>query len=130
MDLRITRGFKDINHALFTDESILLGGASSISTSRFKLDMDCYCLDSASELNTGKCFIYSWNLSGLELSTITKIFGFKGSTKWVSFKYLGLSIFQGCPIGRDWYPLLDKFKLKMQAWGTSWLNLAGKTVLI
>jgi hypothetical protein len=31
---------------------------------------------------------------------------------------------------RDWLPQIDKFKIKMQAWGSSWLNIAGKTVLI
>ena len=130
MGLRTARGVRDIDHALFIDDSILLGGASSSSASRFELELDRYCLDSGSVLNTRKCFIYAWNLSGLELSMITRIFGFKFSMKWVSFKYLGLPIFQGFPIGRDWCPLLEKFKLKIQAWGTSWLNLAGKTVLI
>ena len=115
MGLRIARGVRDINHALFADDSILLGGASSSSASCFKLDLHRYCLNYGSELNTGKCFIYAWNLTGLELSTITRIFGFKGSMKLGSFKYLGLPIFQGFLIGRDWYPLLDKFKLKMQA---------------
>ena len=57
MGLRIARGVRDINHALFANESILLEGAFAISASRFKLELDRYCLDSGSELNTSKCFI-------------------------------------------------------------------------
>jgi hypothetical protein len=47
----------------------------------------------------------------------------------MSFKYLELPIFQKNPSVKDWIPLLDKFKNKLQTWGFSWLNLAGKTVL-
>ena len=130
MGLRITRVFRDINHALFVDDSLFLGGGSSDSASRFNLDLDRYCTDSGSEFNTGKCHIYVWNLSGINLRTITRIFGFKCSMKWVSFKYLGLPIFQGSPTGRDWIPLLDKFKCNMKAWGTLWLNFPGNFVLI
>jgi len=29
-----------------------------------------------------------------------------------------------------WSPIIDKIKTRIQAWGASWLNLAGKLVLI
>eukprot|EP00253_Pinus_taeda_P008467 PITA_08467 len=56
--------------------------------------------------------------------------GFIASLNSSSFSYLGLPIFRKLAYSRDWVPLLDKFKAKIQAWGFSWLNLGGKSVLI
>ena len=64
------------------------------------------------------------------MTSIAICWGFASSNQWTSFKYLGLPIFKKNPSGKDWIPLIDKFKNKLQAWGLSWLNIAGKTVLI
>ena len=40
--LRISRGVKDINHAQFVDDTILLGGASVQSTRLFKSELELY----------------------------------------------------------------------------------------
>jgi len=50
----MARGTKDINHALFADDTILLGGASRIIARRFKLEMNRYCNASGSKINLGK----------------------------------------------------------------------------
>eukprot|EP00253_Pinus_taeda_P006146 PITA_06146 len=47
-----------------------------------------------------------------------------------SFKYLGLPVFLKRAYSRDWLPQLEKFKIKLLAWGFSWLNITGKSVLI
>jgi len=52
--IRMARGTKDINHALFADDTILLGGASRIIARRFKLEMNRYCNASGSKINLGK----------------------------------------------------------------------------
>eukprot|EP00253_Pinus_taeda_P018328 PITA_18328 len=52
------------------------------------------------------------------------------STTWSSFKYLGLPIFNKRESSKESSPQLDKFKAKIQAWGSSSLNVAGKAVLI
>jgi hypothetical protein len=59
-------------------------------------------------------------------NSIARCFGFVASSNWTSFKYLGLPIFLKRALSRDWLPQLEKFKNKMQAWGFSWLNIAGK----
>jgi hypothetical protein len=46
------------------------------------------------------------------------------------FKYLGVPIFKAKPKASDWNLLIDKLKNKINSWGTSWLNLAEKVVLI
>jgi hypothetical protein len=43
---------------------------------------------------------------------------------------LGIPIFKETPKLVHWLPLLDKMKLCIQAWGATWLNLAGKVVLL
>ena len=40
--LRIAQGVKDINHAQFADDTLLLGGASPIIAKKFKEELDAY----------------------------------------------------------------------------------------
>lgn len=55
--LCIARGVKNINHALFVDDTLLLGAASLLIASRFKGVLDEFCMISGSSLNNGKCHI-------------------------------------------------------------------------
>ena len=121
---------KNINHALFADDSLLLGAASVPSAKIFKDVIDDYCHESGSSLNKGKCQMYCWNVLASTLQAISSCFGFAASSSWSSFKYLGLPVFQKYAASRDWLPLLDKFESKIHSWGFNWLNLAGKSVLI
>jgi len=130
MGLNIARGVKNINHALFADESLLLGATSLPTAKQFKDVVDAYCEDSGSSLNKGKCHIYYWNSTARSIQAISSCFGFATSSSWSSFKYLGLPVFQKRALSRDWLPLLEKFKFKIHSWGFNWLNLAGKIVLI
>eukprot|EP00253_Pinus_taeda_P001999 PITA_01999 len=130
MGINIARGVKSINHALFADDTLLLGTASLPSAKNFKEVLDDFCEDSGSNLNKGKCHIYCWNIKARMIQAISNCFGFAASCAWSSFKYLGLPIFQKRALSKDWLPLLDKIKSKIYSWGYNWLNLAGKTVLI
>eukprot|EP00253_Pinus_taeda_P029823 PITA_29823 len=130
LGLNIARGVKNVNHTLFVNNTLLLGAASARSASKFKEVLDDYSEATGSNLNIGKCKVFCWNISASTLSAIPRIMGFSASLNWSSFTYLGLPIFRKLAYSRDWAPLLDKFKAKIQAWGFSWLNLAGKTVLI
>jgi len=58
MDLNIARGVNNINHALFADDSLLLGAASVSSAKRFKDVVDDFCEESGSSLNKCKCHSY------------------------------------------------------------------------
>lgn len=87
-------------------------------------------MESGSSLNKGKCHTYCWNTPPSLHNTITRCLGFAASTEWTSFKYLGLPIFLNRAYSRDWFPQVEKFKIKLQSWGINWLNMAGKTVLI
>lgn len=128
--LRTTHKAKDINHAQFADDTLLLGGASLISTRHFKRELDIYRSISGSKINYRKCSIYGWNCSTKELSDIARLLEMDGNRNWESFKYLGIPIFKSKPKVAHWLPLLDKIKNRIQAWGASWLNNAGKVTLM
>lgn len=117
--LCIARGIKSINQALFVDDTILLGTATQMSARKFKEVMEDYCQASGSELNRGKCHVYCWNILAAIESSIARCLGFAASTTWTSFKYLGLPIFNKRAMSKDWHPWIEKFKAKMQAWGSS-----------
>jgi hypothetical protein len=130
MGLRISRGVRDINHAQFVDDTILLGSASIRSANKFKVELDKYQAISGSIINYRKSQIYGWNCTPREMTDITRILGIMGKTQWDSFKYLGVPIFKASTKSSCWAPLVDKIKARISAWGSSWLNPAGKLVLI
>eukprot|EP00253_Pinus_taeda_P001756 PITA_01756 len=124
----IANRFKGILPAIIPKNQ---GGVASVrSALKLKEVLDDYSEATGSCLNKGKCKVFCWNIFASILSAITRILGFSASLSWSSFTYLGLPIFRKLAYNRDWIPLLDKFKAKIQAWGFSWLNLAGKSVLI
>eukprot|EP00253_Pinus_taeda_P033311 PITA_33311 len=115
MGLNIARGVKNINHALFADDSLLLGAASLTSAKRFKDVVDAYCEDSGSNLNKGKCHIYCWNFNARSLQAISNCFGFATSSSWSSFMYLGF--------------LFSKKGLSVEIGCLCWKNLSPKSTL-
>jgi hypothetical protein len=72
LGLQIARGVKEINHALFTDDSLLLGEATVHTTSQFKLVVDEFCEASGSKLNAEKCHFYGWNVSQNGINAIAR----------------------------------------------------------
>ena len=101
LGLSIARGVRNINHALFVDDTLCLGTTSLHSTYTFKDVLNKFCDASGSMLNKGKCHVYSWNISSTLLTTISRCLGFAGSASWSSFKYLGLLFFFKSAFCRD-----------------------------
>eukprot|EP00253_Pinus_taeda_P001787 PITA_01787 len=108
--LRMVHQVKDINHAQFADDTLLLGGASINSAKSFKKELDSYREVSGSKINYAKSTVYSWNCSARELFDIARILQMEGSWDWESFKYLGIPIFRTIAKVAHWTPLLDKIK--------------------
>lgn len=60
--IRIARGVKEINHSLFVNDTLLIGGASNIISRQFKNVLDDFLDVSGGFLNNIKCGIYTWNV--------------------------------------------------------------------
>ena len=108
LGLRISHGVKNVNHAQFADDTILLGGASVASARLFKRELEKYQDASGSLINYNKSQILSWNCNPRDLADISRIIGIKGSSQWVDFKYLGVPIFKAAPKVSSWIPLMEK----------------------
>eukprot|EP00253_Pinus_taeda_P007428 PITA_07428 len=128
--IRMVPNVKDINDAQFADDTLLLGGASINFARSFKKELDIYKEVSGSKINYLKSTIYSWNCSVKDLADIARLLEMKGIQTWEFFKYLGIPIFKSIPKVAHWMPMLDKIKLRIQAWGATWLNNAGKVILM
>ena len=100
------------------------------TTRKFKNELDVYTEISGSIMSLIKSKIFGWNITPREMLDISRILGMEGCTNWEAFKYLGVPIFKSKPKDSHWNLLIDKLKNKINSWGTSWLNLAGKVVLI
>jgi exonuclease III len=128
--LKSSIGAEPLNHALFADDSLLLGGASIRIARAIDLVLKTYCRSSGAVINDSKSEIYSWNLSHQELVGISAILGFKGHENWERIQYLGLPIISGGNKRSVWTDLISKIKNKIAAWGGFWLTRGGKVTLI
>lgn len=61
---------------------------------------------------------------------IANILNFPFAEKWQTFKYLGIPICLKSLPSTSWNQILDKIKAMFHQWGSFWLNLAGRVVLI
>ena len=128
--IKIARGIDLINHALFTEDSLLLGGASMKITWDFNVILQNFCQSSSALINKNKSAVYGWNVEHLALLRIPYFFGFPGFVKWEKIKYLGLPLTLGSSPPSLWLDVLAKLKAKIASWGGQWLTKAGKLMLI
>lgn len=126
----IIRGTKGINHSLFADDTLLIGGASSLMARRFKIILDLFLQASGGKLNNNKCKIYTWNVPRHITQRISRILEIPAQLSWTHFMYLGLPLARESIKSEVWANLVEKMRGKLQGWGMQWLNLAGRTVLI
>jgi hypothetical protein len=128
--LKSSNGAEPLNHALFADDSLLLGGASFRIAKAFDSVLRNYCRTSGALVNESKSEVFSWNIGQPELTGIISILGFKGHAKWDRFKYLGLPIILAAIKDRFGATSYLKSNPKSLAWGGYWLTKGGKVILI
>eukprot|EP00253_Pinus_taeda_P005951 PITA_05951 len=119
-----------LNHALFADDSLLLGGVSTRIAKAFDNVLKSYYRVTGALINESKSEIYSWNAEQQEITNTPRILGFKGQAKWDSFRYLGLPISSGANKRCFWTHIISKIKSKITNWGGYWLTKGGKSILI
>ena len=93
--LKSARGVRVVNHAHLDDDTILLGGASTIIAERFNSVLSTFLNATDGKLNVTKSKVYGWNCPLGIMARISRILGFEGITTWNSFNYLGIPIFKG-----------------------------------
>jgi hypothetical protein len=59
--IRVVPNVKDVSHAQFIDDTLLLGDAKLKTARNFKTELDLYKDSSGSEINYQKSKIYGWN---------------------------------------------------------------------
>ena len=108
LDVKIARGVDPINHALFTDDYVLLGGASLKIAQAFNVILQKFCLISGALINKNKSVVYGWNVEHLAILRIADSMGFLGFDKWEKITYLGLRLTLGLSSPSLWLDVLAK----------------------
>ena len=107
-----------------------MGGSNVQSTILFKSELELYQDASGCQINYRKIQILGWNCNPREMADVSRILGIEGKTQWDAFKYLGVPIFKTTMKSSNRLPIVDKVKSRINTWGSTWLNHAGKVVLI
>ena len=90
--IRTSNAQKPINHALFADDSLLLGSTSTRIAKSFDSVLKSYCRASRALINDRKSSIYGWNVDQGNLNSRAQILGFEDYAHWDNIKYLGLPL--------------------------------------
>jgi hypothetical protein len=61
---------------------------------------------------------------------ISRALEMEGNSTWESIKYLGIPLVKEAPRSSPRLPLMDKMKTRILASRTTWMNKAGKLILI
>jgi len=61
--LQISRGVNNLNHSQFVDDTLLLGGASTIIASKFKYMLDSFLYAFGGVVNERKNQVFGWHTS-------------------------------------------------------------------
>lgn len=130
LGLKPSIGTNPLNHSLFVDDSLLLGGASTIIAKAFDTVLRSYCRVQGALVNERKSEVLSWNIDQQDLISISNLLGFKGHAHWDRIKYLGLPITNGVNKRSLWSEIINKIKSKILGWGGFWLTKGGKVILI
>eukprot|EP00253_Pinus_taeda_P005923 PITA_05923 len=130
LGIRIVKGIAPVNHALFVDDSLLLGGASLRIVNSFITILQKFCSISRALISERKSVVYGWNTKQHAIDRIVSDLGFNGHAYWDRVKYLGLPIMMGSNINHLWEEVISKFKKTIAAWGGFWLTTGGKVILI
>jgi hypothetical protein len=94
-NIRLMKGFDPINHALFVDDSLMLGGASIKIAKNFSEILQSFCSISGALINKRKSAVYGWNVDHQTIQRISLYLGFLGYASWEKIKYLGLPLTLG-----------------------------------
>lgn len=128
--IRAINGTNPINHALFTNDSILMGGTSIKIARAFNGAIQSFCRVSRAMVNKRKSSVYGWAVDQQTILRIAQALGFTGYVSWEKFKYLGLPLTLGIIKAPHWIKIISKIKAKMNAWGGQWLTTAEKLTLV
>ena len=128
--LIISNRLEPIHHALFADDSLLLGGVSTRIAKTFKATLHGYCSVSGPLINDIKSVVYGWKADEHEIQKVAQILGFIGYERWDKIKYLGFPLTLGINMGSLWVKVISKIKAKIEFWGGQWLTNGRKITLI
>ena len=130
LGIKIASGVNPFNHALFANDSLLLGGASLTIARAFNGILLNFYLSSGALINKNKSVVYGWNVDQRSFLRITHSLGFPGFSEWENITYLGLPLTLGPNPSSLWLEVICKLKAKIVSWGGQWLTKAGKLILI
>ena len=71
LGIKIAKGMDPINHSLFADDSLLLGGASMNIARAFNAILQKLCQISGALINKNKIAVYGWNVEHSTISIIS-----------------------------------------------------------
>lgn len=117
-----------LTHLQFADDTLMFldGGTSCFMGA--KRVLECFQLLSGMKINFSKSTLHGYNLSDSCMNYGAGLLGCKVGS--VYFKYLGAVVKKSPRSINFWKPLVDKIRLKLEAFEAEHISIAGRIVLL
>eukprot|EP00253_Pinus_taeda_P032916 PITA_32916 len=110
--IRAIKGTIPINHTLFVDDSLLMGGASIKIEKAFNKVIQSFYKVSGALVNRRKSIVYGWSVDQKTIHQIAQALGFTGYASWDELNYLSLPLTLGTSKALHWMKIISKIKAK------------------
>ena len=107
------KGLEPIDHALFVDDYLLLGGSSITILKVFYGILRNFYKISGAIIYKMKSVVYGWNVGQQTIQKISQFLGFSGYASWEKINYLGLLLTLGTNKASLWVEVISKIKTKI-----------------
>ena len=107
------KGLEPIDHALFVDDYLLLGGSSITILKVFYGILQNFCKISGAIIYKMISVVYGRNAGQQTIQKIAHSLGFSGYATWEKIKYLGLPLTLGTNKASLWVEVISKIKTKI-----------------
>jgi hypothetical protein len=119
-----------ILHLLFVDDVLILSKASIMEWQEINRLISLFCSASGLTVNQKKSTIHHEGISDLELISYKSFLPYTCSDLSEGFRYLGYVLKTGSHRASDWEWMVERVSKKINHWGTRWLSLGGRYILL
>ncbi|XP_071728713.1 uncharacterized protein [Rutidosis leptorrhynchoides] len=113
-----------LSHLQYTDDTIFIGKWCKRNVSNVMKLLECFERSSGLKVNASKSVLYGIGASNEETEMVASRWGC--STGTLSFKYLGLPVWQKMNKLNDWKPVVDKIQKRLANWKCRSMSFGGR----
>lgn len=113
---------------MYADDVMFVGDWSPVNFLNLKRLLRCFSLTSGLRVNFSKSKVFGVGVGKEEMGRLANFMGCEASE--FPFTYLGLPIGANMKLAKNWNPVIERFKCKLNCWKKNTLSFGGRLTLV